>query len=195
MLTLYHSPDSRSSRFIWLLEELGADYQLVYCTIARRSGAGAPDPANPHPDKRVPALVHDGALITESTAIALYLTDLMPDKGLGPVPREPSRGAYLSWLAYYAGEMEPAFAAKISGQTKTDRFAAKAFGRVIERVDSALKPGEYLLGERFSAADILVASIFQWYGDFASPCAERDAWLEKLTARPAAKRAMEKDVQ
>jgi len=195
MLTLYHSPDSRSSRFIWLLEELGADYQLVYCTILRRSGFGAPDPANPHPDKRIPALVHDGALVTESSAIALYLTDLMPDRGLGPVPGEPNRGAYLSWLAYYAGEMEPAFAARISGQTENDPFIARAFDRVINRVYSALKAGEYLLGERFSAADILVASIFQWYRDFAPASAELDAWLEKLATRPAAKRAMEKDVQ
>ena len=82
MLSLYHSPDSRSSRFIWLLEELGADYQLVYCSIMRGTGVGERDPANPHPDKRVPALVHDGALVTESAAIALYLTDLMPDMDL-----------------------------------------------------------------------------------------------------------------
>lgn len=191
MLTLYHSPDSRSSRFIWLLEELGADYQLVYCNIPRRNGIGAPDPSNPHPDKRVPALVHDGVLVTESAAIALYLTDLM--SAMGPAPSEPNRGAYLSWLAYYAGEVEPAFAAKISGRWKNDAIAAKAFERVIERVFSALRAGKFLLGERFSAADILVASIFQWYRDFAPACVELDLWLERLAARPAARRAMEKD--
>lgn len=75
MLKLFHNPDSRSSRFIWLLEELGIDYELNYTDIPRWSGKGAPDPANPHPDKRVPALLHDGQLVTESAAIALYLTD------------------------------------------------------------------------------------------------------------------------
>ena len=59
MLSLFHAPDSRSSRFIWLLEELGVEHEIVYCDIPRRSGRGAPDPRNPHPEKRVPALVHD----------------------------------------------------------------------------------------------------------------------------------------
>jgi glutathione S-transferase len=195
MLSLYHSPDSRSSRFIWLLEELGVDYRLVYCSILRRSGTGAPDPSNPHPDKRVPALVHDGALITESTAIALYLTDLYPERRLGPSQGEPNRGAYLSWLAYYAGEIEPAFAAKLSGQTDKDPFAAKAYDRVIARVYSALKADAFLLGDSFGAADVLVSSIFAWFRDVVPPCAELDGWLERLAARPAAKRALRKDAR
>ena len=193
MLWLYHSPDSRSSRFIWLLEELGVDYRLVYCGIPRRSGNGAPDPSNPHPDKRVPALVHDGALITESPAIALYLTDLYPERGLGPSLGETNRGAYLSWLAYYAGEIEPAFAAKLSGQTDNDPFAAKADDRVIARVYSALKAGAFLLSDSFSAADVLVSSIFAWFRDAVPPSAELDDWFERLAARPAATRALGKD--
>lgn len=106
MLTLHHNPDSRSSRFIWLLEELGAPYTLVYSTIKRLSGAGQPDAMNPHPDKRVPALVHDGQLVTEQAAIALYLTDLFPKSSLGAPAGSPERGAYLSWLAFYAGEID-----------------------------------------------------------------------------------------
>ncbi len=69
---------------IWLLEELGADYEIAYVEIPRADGTGAPRSTQPHPDKKVPALVHDGALITESAAIMLYLTDLFPDAGLGP---------------------------------------------------------------------------------------------------------------
>ncbi|MFC5437763.1 glutathione S-transferase family protein [Rhodanobacter umsongensis] len=195
MLSLYHSPDSRSSRFIWLLEELGVDYRLVYCSIPRRSGNGAPDPSNPHPDKRVPALVHDGALITESAAIALYLTDLYPERRLGPSRGEPNRGVYLSWLAYYAGEIEPAFAAKLSGQTDSDPLAAKAYDRVIARVSSALKADAFLLNDSFSAADVLVSSIFEWFRDAVPPYAELDDWLERLAARPAARRALAKDAR
>lgn len=193
MLSLYHSPDSRSSRFIWLLEELGVEYQLIYCSIHRRGGEGAPDASNPHPDKRVPALLHDGVLITESTAIALYLTDLYPEKGLGRSQGEPNRGGYLSWLAYYAGEIEPALAAKYSGQTDDDPLAAKAYDRVIARVYSALKENAFLLGHSFSAADVLVSSIFEWFWDLVPPCAELDDWLERLAARPAARRAWGKD--
>jgi glutathione S-transferase len=195
MLSLYHSPGSRSSRFIWLLEELGAEYQLIYCSIPRRNGNGASDPSNPHPDKRVPALVHDGALITESAAIALYLTDLRPERGLGPSQAQPNRGLYLSWLAYYAGEIEPAFAAKISGQTDNDPFAARSFNHVIARVYSALKADAFLLGDSFSAADVLVSSIFKWFRDAVPPCTVLDEWLERMAARPAARRALERDAR
>ncbi|MEE4454901.1 glutathione S-transferase N-terminal domain-containing protein [Novosphingobium resinovorum] len=76
MITLFHAPQSRSSRIIWLLEELGTAYEIRPVSIFRpMTGEGQPDPANPHPDKRVPAILHDGALITESVAIALYLAD------------------------------------------------------------------------------------------------------------------------
>jgi glutathione S-transferase len=83
MISLYHSPSSRSSTFIWLLEELAVDDNIVYCDIKRRSGKGFADPANVHQDKRVPALLHDGQLVTEQMAIALYLTDTFPTAGLG----------------------------------------------------------------------------------------------------------------
>jgi hypothetical protein len=79
MLTLYHGPVSRSSRIIWLLEELGVtDYRIAITDIPRPDGTGAVDPSNPHPDKKVPALVDDDALVTESSAIVLYLTDKFP---------------------------------------------------------------------------------------------------------------------
>src|SRR6188474_3682695 len=107
MLTLYHAPQSRSSRIIWLLEELGADYQLVITDIPRQDGSGAPDPRNPHPDQKVPALVHDGVLLTESIAILQYLADAFPQARLAPPIGDRARGPYLTWLAYYAGVAEP----------------------------------------------------------------------------------------
>jgi len=193
MLSLYHSPNSRSSRLVWLLEELGADYQLVYCTILRGVGAGERDASNPHPDKRVPALVHDGVLITESAAIALYLTELIPDKQLGVAPGAPGRGPYLSWMAYYAAEVEPAFAAKASGLTEQDPIAAIAFDRVIRRVRSALSSNAFLTGGDFSAVDIFFSSIFRWNRALVPSCGELDLWLARLAERPAAKRALAKD--
>ena len=96
MLTLYHAPQSRSSRIVWLLEELGADYTLKITDIPRMDGKGAPDPVNPHPDKKVPALVDDGVLITESIAIVQYLTDRFPGAEIGPRIGDPKRGPYLS---------------------------------------------------------------------------------------------------
>src|SRR5882757_4586709 len=110
MLKLFHAPQSRSSRIIWLLEELGANYEIEYVNIPRMDGSGASDPANPHPDKKVPVLVHGGTLITESVAVILYLTDLHSEAGIGPRIGDSTRGAYLTWLTYYAGVVEPVLA-------------------------------------------------------------------------------------
>ncbi len=112
MLTLFHAPKSRSSRFIWLIEELGLPYALRVVTIRRGDGSGALDPANPHPHGKVPVVVDGTTTIFESPAIALYLTDAFPAKGLGPKIGGPARGAYLSGLAYYGDGMEPAFMSK-----------------------------------------------------------------------------------
>lgn len=90
MLTLIHAPLSRSSRIIWLLEELGAEYEIRYVDIRRWDGSGGPDENNPHPHKQVPALLHDGTLIWESVAVVQYLTDLYPDCSLSRPPAIPS---------------------------------------------------------------------------------------------------------
>jgi len=110
MITLFHSPRTRSTRFLFLLEELGAPYQIH---PVKRSDAGVEhDPANPHPHGKVPAISDDGEVVFESSAIAVYLTDKYPQNGIGPLPGAPGRGAYLTWLAYYCGVMEPAWMMK-----------------------------------------------------------------------------------
>ncbi|MFD2138432.1 glutathione S-transferase N-terminal domain-containing protein [Novosphingobium resinovorum] len=122
MITLFHAPQSRSSRIIWLLEELGAAYEIRPVSIFRpMTGEGLPDPANPHPDKRVPAIVHDGALITEAVAIALYLADAFEQAALAPTIGDPRRGEYLGWIAWYATEFEQALFAGLSGTLKEHR--------------------------------------------------------------------------
>ncbi len=195
MLTLYHAPQSRSSRILWLLEELGADYKVVYTSIPRQDGSGAADPANPHPYKKVPALVHDGALVTESAAIALYLTDLNPKAGIGPQVGDAGRGDYLSWLAYYAGVIEPVVnfqfvgLADHAGLARTFRGRAELDQRILE----TLGKGPFLLGEKFSAADILLASLGQFARQMLPAGAVVDDYLKRCGARPALKAAMAKD--
>jgi glutathione S-transferase len=195
MLTLYHAPQSRSSRIVWLLEELGADYTLVITDIPRMDGTGAPDPANPHPDKKVPTLVDDGVVITESIAIVQYLTDKFPAAGLGPRVGDANRGPYLSWLAYYAGVIEPVVTLEFVGladnaalqRTFRDRAAMD------RRISAALEPGPYLLGEKFSGADILIASLGHFMRRML-PAGDRvDAYLARCNARPALARALAKD--
>lgn len=195
MLTLYHSPQTRSTRMIWLLEELGVDYDIAYVEIDRGDGTGRRDPRNPHPDKKVPALVHDDALITESVAIMLYLTDAFPKAGLGPTVGDPDRGAYLTWLTYYAGVIEPTLIMAFLGLSDHEGVARAFRGRpdMERRILAALDGNDYLLGARFSAADILIASIGQWSREMLPQGEVMDAYLERCTSRPALVRATARD--
>jgi glutathione S-transferase len=195
VITLYHAPQSRSSRIVWLLEELGAPYRLHITSIVRMDGSGALDPANPHPDKKVPALVDDGVLVTESAAIVLYLTDKFPNAGLGPAVGDALRGPYLSWLAYYAGVIEPVVTLDFAGLADNPEvhrsFRDKqAFGA---RVLAALRAGPYLLGEKFSGADVLLASLAHWARHTLPADKAVDDWLARINARPALGRSMAKD--
>ena len=142
MLTLFHAPQSRSGRIVWLLEEIGADYDIVYVDIFRAMTlTGARDPANLHPDGKVPALLHDEALVSESAAVALYLTDVHPEANLGASVGSPDRAAYVTWLAWTAGEMEPAFWSRISGAAESDPNARKRDARAPEVTPTAACSG------------------------------------------------------
>lgn len=195
MLTLFHAPQSRSSRIVWLLEELGADYEIRYVEIPRMDGSGSADPANPHPDQKVPALVHDGALVTESAAICLYLTDLHPEAGIGPVVGDPARGAYLGWLAWYAGVVEPVVTHELAGlgghPVLSRTFRGKA--EMHRRITDALAQAPYLLGDAFSAADVLLASLGQWARHMLPAGQPIDGYLARVNARPALARALQRD--
>jgi glutathione S-transferase len=195
MLTLYHSPQTRSSRIIWLLEELGEPYAIEYVTIRRGDGTGGPDPSNPHPDKRVPALRHDDVVVSESAAICLYLSDAFPKAKLGPEPDDAKRAAYLTWLFYYAGVVEPTLLAKFEGRTESNPDERRGYDQMSARLLAALDKGPYLLGERFCSADILLASAFFWGRAHMPQGKQVDAYLERLAARPAAQRAQAKDAK
>src|SRR6185437_10105700 len=177
MITLYHAPRSRSSRFIFLLEELGAPYEIKRVSIRRGDGSGAVDAANPHPHGKTPAILDDGRLVFESAAIALYLTDKFPGKEIGPLNGDPRRGAYLSWLAYYAGVMEPAWvSAFMKWEVPRGTAGWVKTGEIMEFVNAALAKGPYLLGEKFSAADILVGTTFALF--MGSPLLEKTPLIE-----------------
>src|ERR1700734_2816942 len=106
MLTLFHPRHWPSSRIIWLLEELQGDYQLESVNFPKLDGSNA-DPKNPHPHGYTPALVHNRALVSESGAIALYLTDLYPNSSMGVPLQDPLRARYVTWLFYQVGLTVP----------------------------------------------------------------------------------------
>jgi len=196
MITLFHAPRSRASRFIFLLEELGAPYELAEVTIRRGDGSGALDSHNPHPHGKVPAIRDGETVVYESAAIALYLTDKFPQADIGPLIGDPKRGAYLTWLAYYAGVMEPAW---MSAFMKTDVPRGTAgwvkTDEVMEHVNATLSKGPYILGDKFSAADVLIATTFKLF--MGSPLLPKtdllEAYVNRVTSRPAYARGMAKD--
>ncbi len=194
MLKLYHSPQTRSSRMVWLLEEIGVPYEIAYLDI--RAEGGAPESYRAiHPLKKVPALDHDGEIVTESAAICLYLSDAFPAAGLGPRAGEAGRGAYLSWLAYYAGVIEPALMVKAVGATGFSPLSA-AWGDpdlMIKRLEDTLAAGPYVLGERFTTVDVLVGSTFQWAGRLLPKTDAVEAYKARLMSRPAFLRSLERD--
>ena len=192
MLTLYHSPMSRSTRMLWLLEELGEPYEIKYVTIRRGDGTGAPDPKNVHPEGKVPALVHDGKLVMESCAICLYLSDAFPRAGLGPKIGEKDRADYLYWLFNYAADLEPVMMARVTGGGEHP-VMKRNYDQSMARLTKALKAGDYLVGNKFTPADILFGSAMQWMRKEFPADAVYDRYVERLSARPAFKRGAAKD--
>jgi glutathione S-transferase len=195
MITLYHSPASRSSTFVWLLEELGVEYTIVYCDIKRRSGKGSADPKNIHPEKRVPALMHDGQLVIEQAAIALYLTDAFPEAGLGRSVGKPGRAEYLTWLAFFSGEADPIYNTRMLYGAALDPMTLRDHSRVVARIDSALSKGSFLMGNSLTSADILMSGPFEWDPQMAPDNKRITDWLKRLSERPASVRAAAKDNQ
>jgi glutathione S-transferase len=196
MITLYHSPQTRSGSIVWLLEELEVPYQAKIVDFRRPDGSGKIDPSNPHPHGKVPALVDGNETIFEGSAIALFLTDKYRKKTLGPAVGDPKRGEYLSWLAYRPGVMEPALISR--------RFDIKhVFGamgwapadEVEEVLNKHLATRKFFLGDDFSALDIMLGGgvHFMLMAKMLKDTEVMKAYSQRVIDRPAFRRMMEKD--
>lgn len=168
MLTFYHAPNSRSTSVLQLLHELGVadQVQTRIVTIPRQDGSGGRDPQNPHPEGKVPYLTDGDDTVRERAAIILYLTDRFPQAGLGRSVGDPQRGRYLSWLVWYQGVLEPvALLSWAQVDHPVLRASLRDYDTAIRHLDATLSRQPYLLGDAFSAADLLCAGPFAWFGD------------------------------
>ncbi|PHP26177.1 glutathione S-transferase family protein [Limimaricola cinnabarinus] len=196
MPTLYHAPQSRSTSILVLIEEMGiAEHiDVIDVSVARQDGSGGPDPRNPHPEGKVPYLTDGKDHVRERGAIVAYLTDKFPEAGLGRPIEHPQRGAFLSWLFYYQGVMEPVL---VLDWAKIDHPALRATFRDLEtvfaRLAEALDGQPYLLGEEYSAVDLLLSSPFQWLSDAMPEQPAIRAWIRRCADRPAFHAAMERE--
>lgn len=192
MITLFHCPKTRSTRFIFLLEELGTPYEIHRVTTRTSDGGGSADPANPHPHGKVPVITDGNVTVFESPAIALYLTDRFPQRRLGPLVGDPKRGEYLSWLSYYTGVLEPAFMSRYLN-VEVPRVTAgwvpidESLATIIRRLATA----PYMLGAEFSALDVLYGTTFALFAQ--SPMMPKSQplidYIDRIVSRPAFKTA------
>jgi glutathione S-transferase len=196
MITLYHSPQTRSGSVVWLLEELEVPYRTKVVDFRRADGTGARDASNPHPHGKVPALVDGDETVFEGSAIALFLTDKYRTKKLGPAVGDPKRGEYLSWLAYRPGVIEPA----ILSRRFEIRHVYGAMGwapadEVEEVLNRHLASRQYFLGDTFSALDILLGGglHFLMLAKMIKETPVLTAYAARITDRPAYRKMIETD--
>ncbi|MGR3792533.1 glutathione S-transferase family protein [Vannielia sp. SX4] len=189
MIRFYHSAHSRSGTVAMAIEEMGlsAEIETKIVSVARQDGSGGPDAANPHPEKKVPALEVDGTLMTERAAILALLSELFPDAPTAVPPGHPERGPFLMWLAYYAGVVEPLIMGMVCEVADNPIWVTtyRDMGAMTARMEAALEGQDYLLESGFSAADLIMASPYQWNRDWLPKVPVIETWFDRVNARPA----------
>jgi glutathione S-transferase len=187
-IVLYHSPQSRSSVALTLLEELGAPYELRVLNMKAGENRQGPYLAV-NPLGKVPAIWHRGALVTEQVAVDIYLADLFPQAGLTPGIDDPRRGPYLRWLAYYGSCFEPALVDKAMKREPAPPSMStySDFDSMLNNLIDQLSQGPYLLGEKMTAADVQWG-LGLWWSTMFKIVPEHPviaAYIERMRSRPA----------
>ncbi len=200
MLKLYYAAQSRAVRPRWMLEELGAPYELVRLTLSA-GDQRKPEYLAVNPNGTVPTLVDGDLTLFESAAIVQYLADKFPDKRLAPPLGTPARGLYYQWIHYAMCGLEPpavAIFVHTMMKPEAERLPAvvaegkQQLAKALAVVDRALAGRSYILGSEFSAADVMIGSTLAWVqmmsllgGDLPATT----AYLGRLASRPAFQRA------
>ena len=201
MMKLYYSAQSRAVRPRWLLEEIGATYELVRINLTAGEQK-KPEYLAINPNGAVPTLVDGDLVLYESAAICQYLTDKFPEKKLAPAVGTPARGLYYQWIHYAMSALEPPAVtlfmqtmrkpeaerdAKVIAEAQTQLAAA------LKVVDAALEGRDYMLGKEFTTADVMVGSTVAWcqmLGAVGPGTKNLGSYLARLLSRPAQQRAM-----
>ena len=195
-VTLFHAPNSRSTGALTLMEELDVPYDLHVLDLKKNQQREAKYLAI-NPMGKVPAVLHDGALVTEQPAVYLYLADLYPEAHLAPRIGAALRGPYLRWMVFYGSSFEPAL---IDRSMKREPAPASTspygdFDTMLNTLVTQLSKGAYLLGDQFTAVDVLWGVALAWVTNFklvpALPPIQ--SYIARTNARPAFARAREKD--
>lgn len=196
-LTLFHASPSRSSTVLWMLEELGEPYDVHMLSLANGDQL-KPEYLAINPLGKVPALKHGNAVITEVSAICAYLADEFPKARLNVPTGDPRRGVYFKWLFFGPSVLEPAVSDRAFPRKEPPRAGAigwRDLDTVADVIAKALTPGPFLLGEQFTAADVVIGSGVRWGTMFklVPDRPEFAPYIKRLSERAALKRAEAKD--
>jgi glutathione S-transferase len=192
-IAFYHNPMSRGRIVHWMLEEVGAPYETKVLSLEKGEHK-TPEYLAINPMGKIPTIVHGGTVVTETAAIVAYLADAFPRAGLAPALSDHARGTYYRWLFFGAGCFEPAIIDKVLARPKAERPGAVGYGTyedTLNALEKAITPGPWILGERFSAADVYVGSQIG-YAMLVKALEPRPAferYFERCSERPAHKRA------
>ncbi|SEL03825.1 glutathione S-transferase [Sphingomonas palmae] len=193
MLTFFTNPMSRGRIVRWMLEEVGAPCE----TVVTQWGAASADLLAANPLGKVPTIIHDGAVVSETAAICAYLAEAFPDAELAP--RAEERAAYYRWMFFTAGPIESAMMDSHLGVTlPPEKEAMIGYGnlaRAVDVLEGAVSAHDYVAGPRFTAADVYVGSSIDFYMQFGM-LEKREAfarYVDRLRERPAWARAREID--
>ncbi len=193
---LYHMPQTRGGTTLWMSEELG-DVCTVKLINLRKGEGRTQEFLKLNPMGKLPALTHNGCIVTEAAAICAYLADQFPEKALAPAPAGPQRGVYYRWMFFAPSCIEPMMLDKL-GKVNRENATAAGHGdyeRVMASIAQALSRGPYILGEKFSAADVVMGSTLNFATMFGAIPLEGaiKTYLERIKARPAFQSMMAKN--
>ncbi len=193
MMKLYHCPQTRAFTALWMMEEVGEPYEIVRVNI-RAPGHPTDAYKKINPMGKVAGLEDGGIGFGETAAILLYVADKFPQKKLAPPPTDPRRGRFLQWLMFSPTTLEPAMVEKRMGQTPNSLSSGWGdYDRAFGALEAALKPGPWLFGDQFTAADLYIGSSLG-FGMMFGMIDKRPAFAqfaERAQSRPAFKRAQE----
>jgi glutathione S-transferase len=190
-IVLYHHPFSRASSVVWMLEEVGVEHELRFVDILN-GGQKSPEIIALNPMGKLPVLTDGGTVVTETAAIGLYLADRYSPGKLAPALDDPARGTYLRWSLFAPSVIEPGAMAKAGDWAfKPGSAGWGDFESMLSSMESAVTGRDFLLGDRFSMADIIFGGTVRYMLMFkmleAKPAFT--AYVDRLNARPALQRA------
>jgi glutathione S-transferase len=200
MITLYHAPQSRSGRPRWLLEEIGVPYEVKRLNL-QAGEQRSPEYLKLNPNGTVPTLVDGDTVLFESAAICQYLADKFPEKKLAPPVGTPERGKYYQWIHFAMSGLEPpavtiflhtVFLPEAERVPQLVDGARQQIHAAAKVVDDALAGRQWILGDQFSAADVMIGSTLMWaqmMGMIGDDLPNVTAYLGRCVARPATQKA------